>query len=276
MWQEGQSKVTFEWGEGSVFAIPLNAWHRLINGSREPALFLAITTAPQVMNALYDSEYVFNCEHRFLDLFGEDPEYFAAGEEKQRYTKGSTVWFTNFIPDARAEFLDEHEHKVSGGNQNGYRMARNFPAGHISEWPVGRYHKSHHHAGGAIVMGLRGQGYVPLWPKELGIHPYQDGYGDKVVEIEWGPRSIYCPPDGWFHQHMNTGKEPARHVAAYPNRSSVSSRRADGLSPTTISIREGGALIEYEDEDPEIRRRFEEALKRQGVECTMPPVVYRK
>ena len=274
VWQEGGVKVTFEWGEASVFALPLNAWHRLVNGSREPALFLAITTAPQVMNALFETEFVFNCEHQFPELFGGDPDYFAPGEEKQQYSKGSTVWYTNFIPDARAEFLDPHEQKVSGGNQNGYRMARHFPSGHISEWPAGRYHKAHYHAGGAIVMGLRGKGYVPVWSNEFGMHPYQDGHEEQVVTINWGPRSIYCPPDGWFHQHMNTGKEPARHIACYPNRSAIR-RRADGLTDTTTSIREGGALIDYEDEDPEIRRRFEEALSKEGVECKMPPVVYR-
>jgi hypothetical protein len=30
-------------------------------------------------------------------------------------------------------------------------------------------------------------------------------------------------------------------------------------------------MIEYEDEDPEIRRRFEERLKRAGVRSEMPP-----
>jgi len=34
-------------------------------------------------------------------------------------------------------------------------------------------------------------------------------------------------------------------------------------------------MIEYEDEDPEIRKRWEEALRPEGVEPKMPPVVYR-
>ena len=45
-------------------------------------------------------------------------------------------------------------------------------------------------------------------------------------------------------------------------------------SPVLISYREGGSLINYEDEDPEIRRYFEEALKKEGVEFTMPPVLH--
>jgi hypothetical protein len=45
-----------------------------------------------------------------------------------------------------------------------------------------------------------------------------------------------------------------------------------GGGPT---VREGGVLIGYEDEDPEARRYFIEANRRQGFECTMPPVMYR-
>ena len=275
VWQEGQSKVTFEWGPGSVFAPPLNTWHRLVNGSREPALFVAITTAPQVMSALFDYDYLFSCDHNFVDFFGEGSEYFSPGEKREQIGRGSTKWTTNFIPDASAAFLDDWEHKVSGGQLTGYRMARNFPRGHISEWPVGRYHKAHYHDGGALVMGLQGEGYVTLWPNELGIHPYQDGHGDEVHVIEWGPHSIYIPPDGWFHQHMNTGKGPARHIACYPGRGE-GERVEDGLSHTVTPIREGGALIDYEEEDPEIRRRFEATLRAKGIESTMPPVTYRQ
>ena len=32
VWNEGGRKHTFEWGEGSVFSIPLNAWHEINNG----------------------------------------------------------------------------------------------------------------------------------------------------------------------------------------------------------------------------------------------------
>ena len=37
-----------------------------------------------------------------------------------------------------------------------------------------------------------------------------------------------------------------------------------------MSIKNGGTLLEYEDEDPEIRRRFESRLKSTGVRCEMP------
>jgi hypothetical protein len=38
---------------------------------------------------------------------------------------------------------------------------------------------------------------------------------------------------------------------------------------TDISVKEGGNQIEYEDEDPSIRKLFEEELAKNGVECRM-------
>ena len=43
IWQEGQPKRSFEWGEGSFFSPPLNAWHRLYNVGKEPVIFLGVT-----------------------------------------------------------------------------------------------------------------------------------------------------------------------------------------------------------------------------------------
>ena len=64
VWQEGEPKRTFEWGEGSVFAPPRNCWHRLLNGTREPALFLGVTTAPKVMSVFGPHDFIFNCNYK--------------------------------------------------------------------------------------------------------------------------------------------------------------------------------------------------------------------
>src|SRR5581483_5284842 len=96
--------------------------------------------------------------------------------------------------------------------------------------------------------------------------------------VEWGVNSIYVPPDGWFHQHMSTGKVPARHVAVYGGNIPLMTRGREGTDDSndlSTPYSEGGRLVDYEDEDPEVRRQFIERNRAEGVECTMPPVEYR-
>ena len=51
IWTDDQKKPhVFEWQQGSMFSIPLNCWHRIVNASSSPALILVATTAPNVMN----------------------------------------------------------------------------------------------------------------------------------------------------------------------------------------------------------------------------------
>ncbi|MBI4283744.1 MAG: cupin domain-containing protein [Chloroflexi bacterium] len=282
VWLEGQPKRTFEWGEGSLFAIPLNASHRLVNGGREPAFIFAQTSAPLSMTALHTTDFIFDCDHNFTDRFKGEADYFVAGKDRVRQelptggTRG-TRWETNFVPDLRAVVGDYMSPwKVEGGKQT-YIIVASWAGIHTSEWPVGIYHKCHYHGPGAILVGLKSEGYVLVWPRYCGIHPYQDGYGDQVSKVNWKVGSIYCPPNEWFHQHFNTGTEPAQHLAVTGGglgieMPTVTDRRSGAGSP---SIRDGGTVIEYEDEDPEIRRMFEKALKQNKVKFAMKPVVYR-
>ena len=86
IWQEGGKKHAFEWGQWSVFAPPLNCWHRLINGSREPVKLLAVTNAPLVIDMYRNPEFIFNCPSLFTDRFAEEESYFK--ESSKRYKKG--------------------------------------------------------------------------------------------------------------------------------------------------------------------------------------------
>jgi len=288
IWQKNGPRRTFEWTKGSLFAPPKNTYYRMFNLGQEPVLFFGVTTAPRLMTGLFGGgrdddlsvsptsqfEFVFSCDHDFLEYYDGREDYFSRTND--RVNPGGyhpKTWYTNFIPNVNQEFVDDLDHKVAGGQLTGYRMAGGFPAGHISAWPVGRYHKAHYHGPGAVLVGLNGRGYVNLWPHELGIHPWQDGHGDRVEFVEWGVNSIYSPPNGWFHQHMSTGDVPPRHVALYGGSTNplATQRRESVMTP----VREGGVLIDYDDEDPEVRRNFIEANRRQGVECTMPPVTYR-
>ena len=277
VWQEGGAKTTFEWGPGSLFAPPLNTWHRLINGSKEPVVFLAVTTAPEAMEPFHNTEFIFNSDFNFTDRYGGQSDFFNPTETRYKeHTQGGRVWETHFIPDVSEAFIEDHGGgKVTGGSGMGYRMGTNFPNGHIGQWPAGVYHKAHWHGPGAILIGLKAKGYVLLWHKDLGPHPYTDGHEDQVMKVEWGPRSIYTPPQNWYHAHFNTGSEPARHIAVYRSLTQRGSYVEGDNFRILMSSREGGNVLDYEDEDPQIRQRFIEDLKKEGVECVMPPVTYR-
>ena len=275
VWQEGGRKQMFEWGPWSLFSPPLNAWHRLINGGRQPVKFLAVTSAPLVMDIFHNDDLVFNSSYQFSDRYSAADDYFKVGQK--RYESGMQhVWETNFIMDVQSANLDQREVKGAGVRITQFELSGNSLIGHLAQWPAARYHKAHYHGAGAILMGLQSSGYVLLWSKELGTRPYESGHGEDVVEVKWKEGSVYCPPGGWFHQHFNTEAQPARHLALrygsriHPIGFKIADKRSeDGVY---IDVKKGGTLIEYADEDPYIRKHYEEELKKSGVECAMPAV----
>ncbi len=65
VWLDGDNRRhVFEWQKGSLFSIPVNAMHRIVNASSAPALLLAGTTAPNLMNLINNAEMIFNCPYR--------------------------------------------------------------------------------------------------------------------------------------------------------------------------------------------------------------------
>jgi oxalate decarboxylase/phosphoglucose isomerase-like protein (cupin superfamily) len=273
VWQDGGRKQMFEWGSWSLFAPPLNAWHRLLNGGRAPVKFLAVTNAPVVMDVIHNEDFIFNCPYDFTDRYAGDDGYFNQG--LRRYESGMQhIWETNFIADIQSAELGKREVKGAGVSITQFELAGNSLIGHLAQWPAGRYHKAHYHGPGAILLGLQSSGYVLLWSKELGVHPFQSGREDEVIEVKWKAGSVYCPPGGWFHQHFNTGAEPARHLALrygsriHPIGFKIADKRSeDGVY---IDVRKGGTLIEYADEDPYIRQHYEAELSKTGVKSGMP------
>lgn len=258
----------FEWQAGALFAPPLNTWHRLHNASgKEAVRFLAVTNAPLILDVFHSPDFVFNCDYTFSDRYAGEDAYFKVGERKRR-PDGNMQWNTNFIPDVPGASIDPLERKGAGMRLTSYEMGGNIVVGHMAEWPIGRYHKAHYHAGGAILLILRSKGYTLLWPPSAGIRPYENGGGDAVVKVDWQVGSVYSPPSGWFHQHFNTGPEPARQLALRYGSHEYGVRFSDIQQAAGVytSVKEGGSLIEYEDEDPQIRRLFISECAKNGVE----------
>jgi mannose-6-phosphate isomerase-like protein (cupin superfamily) len=260
------------WRAGSLFSPPMNTLHRLINHGSEPALFLAITTAPMALDHYHNEQFVFNNDFAFQDRYDGESGYFEPGVD--RYLAANNrqwIWETNFIPDASKARIDAQEQKGAGVNLTQFEISNNILIGHLAEWPVGRYHKAHFHGGGAVLVILRSEGYSLMWPNHLGVKPYENGYGDQVVRVDWVPGSVFSPPTNWFHQHFNTGPERALQLALrcgsqkFPLGIRVAAIRAGVYT----SVKHGGTLIEYEDEDAAIRRNYEVELAKKGIALDM-------
>jgi hypothetical protein len=120
---------------------------------------------------------------------------------------------------------------------------------------------------------LNGTGYTLMWKGSL---KYSDAPEKQKLRVDFIEGSLFVPPDGWFHQHFNTGLEPARYLAPTWGGDGKWFMRALGGGGRThrlgkTSTRVGGNLIEYEDEDPQVREIYLAELKKSGIEFKMKP-----
>jgi Cupin domain len=271
--QRNRVPQTFFWQAGSLFAPPINSTHRLTNYSKEPARFLAVTTAPAVFDHFHNERFIFNSDFCFSERYDGQSEFFAAGE--QRYLAAQTrqwVADTNFIADVKQQDVAAHEQIGAGVGMMQFELANNTLSAQLTQWPLAAYHKAHYQGGGAIFVALKSKGYSLAWPMELGPRPYESGYGDLVTRIDWEPGSVFSPPAHSFQQHFNTGAEPALQLALacgsqkFPLGVTLASTGAGVYT----SVKQGGTLIEYVDEDPTIRRHFAAELRQSGIAPAMP------
>ena len=246
------ARVTFEWKAGAIFAIPLNTSHQHFNGSgTQPARYVAVTNAPVIMNAFGDTNFVFNTKYDFKSRFSGEPDYFSnKGEQK------GLLLDTNFVADSINLPLIEAKERGAGGGHIRFNMAKGSMNSHISQFPTATYKKGHRHGPGAHVIILSGEGYSLMWPE-----------GEEPTRYEWGPGTLIVPPNMWYHQHFNTGTEPARYLAF--KHEVVSIRNAQGVPKAWISQRIGGDQIDYADETPVVRKLFADELARNGLQPKM-------
>ncbi|GAC1325256.1 MAG: hypothetical protein NVSMB2_23760 [Chloroflexota bacterium] len=265
VWYDEGTRQTFEWGTGSLFAIPLNANYRLFNGSgRRPARLAMVTNAPTVMNLFHSDAFIFNNPFVFHDRFSSEPDYFA-GTGKLWKRARSRLWETNFVRDVRTIELHSWAERGANGRNVLFELAHNSTSAHVSEFPVGTYKKGHRHGPGAHVIILYGTGFSTLW-REGDAEP---------IRCDWKPNSVVVPPNKWFHQHFNTGSQTASYLALkfQGRRYSQNEHTQDGVDTSDVSLKKGGNQIEYEDEDRRIHQTFEAELAENGAHCRMNGLV---
>lgn len=284
VWAEGNGeKLTFEWQRGSLFSIPVNAWHRIVNATRSPALLLAGTTAPNAMNLYSNPDFIFNCSYNFKDRFDPTDDYYKPKEEiEPDPVRGLAMRQTNIIPD-----IINCELPLDNRRSPGYRRIEPHMTGNnfylwIGQHENGRYSKAHAHGSAAVLICLTGKGYTYTWPATLGQTPWKDGKGELVKRQDYEPVGMVsaAPMGGnWFHAHFGTSKEPLRLSAWFGPNAPGRERGRPGekaIDYGAIDIKEGGTAVPYYDEDPFLRKEYEETLKQDGVVSRMEDSLYRK
>jgi len=290
VWSEGSSKKqVFEWQAGSLFALPTNTWHRLVNASSSPALVLAANNAPPIMNIFQTPDFIFNCPYQFRNRYDESDDFFKAKENLEPDPlQGRAMLQSNVFPDILNCELALDNQRAPGYRriQPGFRGYEHdgTTGGFIAQYPSGRYSKAHFHQSGAVLVCLRGKGYTYNWPTTLGPRPWEAGKGHLVKVQEYGAGGLVAAAPGggsWFHQHFSIGKEPMRLINFWGGPqgrwgSGEDSGKEEIVNPHIYGVEEGGRSIHYHNEDPHIRKAYKEALAREGVECRMDESLFDK
>src|SRR5436190_15527755 len=284
VWSEGNGKkLTFEWQRGSLFSIPMNAWHRIVNATSSPALLLAGTTAPNMMNMVSNNDFIFNCPYAFKDRFDASDDYYKYKEDvSPDPLRGLAMRQTNIIPD-----IINCELPLDNRRSPGYRRIEPHMTGNnfylwIGQHENGRYSKAHAHGSAAVLVCLTGKGYTYTWPASLGQHPWEDGKGDQVRRQDYEPVGLVsaAPMGGnWFHAHFGISKQPLRLSAWFGPNAPGRERGRPGeqaIDYGAIDLKDGGTAIPYYDEDPYLRKEYAETLEKEGVKSRMDDSLYRK
>jgi len=259
---DGEQKRTFEWQQHSMFLLPRHQHHQIMNMQGEkPARLLHYSYLPMAMSAIPEPDFYFDNNHDALlesleeDVYSEAKLIKNPGDENS-YVDLPAYWYGNFFPDMRAwDKLDANARRGAGGKTVLIQFANSELTAHMSEFAAQTYKKAHRHGPGRAILIPRGEGYSIMWEE-----------GKEKIVVPWHECSMLTPPDRWFHQHFNVGGTLARYLAMHPPMQFHG--HAEKLEDRAKD------QIEYPDEDPFIRQKFEEELAKHGLKSLIPAEAY--
>jgi oxalate decarboxylase/phosphoglucose isomerase-like protein (cupin superfamily) len=258
---EKRPKKTFEWQKHSMFLAPHNYTHQFSNmqGDR-PVRLLHYNYMPLTLSGVRDVNFIFGNSYEGPDIQNE-MDFYSEAKMVQQDTLDNTwgrraYWYGNFFPDMRAwDKLDANVRRGAGGRSVYIQFPDSEMSCHMSVFDARLYKKAHRHGPGRVIVIPAGEGYSIMWEE-----------GKEKVAVPWHEASCFVPPNKWFHQHFNAGGEPARYLALHPpmqfhgHAEKVEDRAKD--------------QIEYVNEDPWVREKFEAELAKRGLTSLMPPEAY--
>jgi quercetin dioxygenase-like cupin family protein len=261
--KEGSPKKTFEWEAHSLFLLPHGHYRQFSNMQGDkPVRLLHYSYLPLAMSAIQDPEFFFNNPYEPGDLvasgngdFYSEAKLIQGGNDE--FLGLRAFWYGNFFPDMRAwDKLDANRKRGAGGKSVFLQFPDSELSAHMSVFAAQTYKKAHRHGPGRVIIIPAGEGYSIMWEE-----------GKEKIVVPWHECSVFVPPNRWFHQHFNAGGQPARYLALHPpmqfhgHAEKVEDRAKD--------------QIEYPDEDPWVRQKFEAELTKRGLESLMPDQAYR-
>ena len=258
VWADEVPKHTFEWAPRSLFLIPRGTYRQFSNArGNEPARLLHNNYLPVAMTMEPDPDFFFKNSFSHPDLLqASEGEMYSVASRAPGMRRGAS-WYGNFFTDMGAwDQLVPHRKRGGGGYVVDIDIPNSVMGGHMSVFPPGTYKKAHRHGPGRVIVIPAGEGYSILWPEG----------GEKIV-VPWHEGSVFTPPDRWFHQHFNVSEIPARYLALAPlpqfsgHNEQVLDRNRD--------------TIDYPDEEPWVREKFEDELANRGLTSLMPEEAYR-
>ncbi len=260
IWQEGEPKQTIEWQEGSLLAIPLNAWHQEFNGAgAEPCRMVFATNMAFIINHFHNLDFVFNNPYSFTDRYTANTSNFF--EHDKKWT--NRLRETNFIPDVRTLELDPYPERGNRTAIMRLAMAGTAVGMHVMTASEGTYVTAHRHGAGAHVMVVAGEGYELFFFE-----------GEQPRKVPACPYAVVAPRHNEYHQHFNTGKGEYRMLAFRGTglrygwgQQYSGARTAQSTDRNAISYN-----VPYEEEDPAIRAAYYRELERNGITVRLAPL----
>ncbi|HWP58898.1 MAG TPA: hypothetical protein VNL14_13480 [Candidatus Acidoferrales bacterium] len=263
IWYDGSStRKSFEWQQHSMFMLPRGCHHQFSNMQGDkPVRLLHYSYFPLALSAVPDPDFFFNNPRQTPDTLAEQDELYSEAKlvqpkEKDEALGLNVFWYGNFFPDMKAwDKLDANVRRGAGGKSVFIQFADSEVTAHMSVFAPQTYKKAHRHGPGRAIIIPAGEGYSIMWEE-----------GKEKIVCPWHECSMLVPPNRWFHQHFNAGGTMARYLALHPpmqfhgHAEKIEDRAKD--------------QIEYPDEDPWIRKKFEEELAKRGVKSLMPDEAY--
>jgi quercetin dioxygenase-like cupin family protein len=281
VWRDGEAtRHVFEWQRGTMFSIPMNALHRLVNATAAPALLLAGTTAPGVLNLLGDPRAVFDNSFVFANP-GDDP-FTPYADIEPDPVRALAMCRTNLVPDALGCDLPLDNRFSPGYRQMELQLTGTVFHAVLGEHRSGRYEKAHLLSPNAALIWLGGAGHTYLWPESLGPTPWRDGASHAVLRFDRRPFGMIAAGPGggrWYHQGFPSGDPPLRHALWSGTQAPGRDPGPPGeeiIDPTAIGLPDGGTAIPYWLEDPWLREEHAAAMARAGVANRMTDADYMR